>query len=87
MQFLKGFRQNKCNVESNLYVISHAFTGCTYATIVDWCSPGNGTLLAMWRQFTKQRCRTDAAVLSLHTVPSSINTLDYPKCDPYFVCG
>jgi len=30
--------------------------------------------------------RTDAAVLSLQTVPSSINTLDYPKWDPYFVC-
>jgi len=42
--------------------------------------------LVMWRQFTKQRCRTDATVLSLQTVPSSINTLDYPKCDPYFVC-
>jgi len=28
--------------------------------------------------------RTDAAVLSLQTVPSSTNTLDYPKCDPYF---
>jgi len=39
-----------------------------------------------WRQFTKQRCRTDATVQSLQTVPSSMNTLDYPKCDPYFVC-
>ena len=25
MQFLKGFRQNKCNVESNLYVIFTCF--------------------------------------------------------------
>jgi len=33
---------------------------------------------------TKQRSRTDAAVLQ--AVPSSINTLDYPKCDPDFVC-
>ena len=29
---------------------------------------------------------TIASVLGLQTVPSSINTLDYPKCDPYFVC-
>ena len=29
--------------------------------------------------------RTAAAVLSLQTVLSSINTLNYPKCDPNFV--
>ena len=39
-----------------------------------------------WNQFTKRRCCTDAAVLGLQTVPISINTLNYPKCDPYFVC-
>ena len=64
LQFLKGFWQNKYNVESNLYGIFTWFQ-CFYrmhiCDYVEWCSPGNGTLLAMWRQFTKQRCHTDAA--------------------------
>ena len=46
MQFLKGFDKTSAMLKTIYMYFSHAynvFTGCKYATIVAWCSPGNGT--------------------------------------------